>query len=181
MNNKALKCIEILYDRAYYNENMTSQIKKEFNTKDQFITTLITLYGQIAVSNIIHYSDVKPNFDISKFFENGSIVPLQKKDKSLIKSARYNLYKNMIESIKEGNYIFDSEGNIHIMIDAISLKLDSIKLNNLAEGLKSSLYQRVYLYNKKWYNRWKFSPKLFISHKNYVSWNKRYNPTRKNR
>jgi len=145
MNLQVLKALEILINSAYYNEKMTNQIKAEFSSKDEFISNLKILYSELLINTIVAQSNKKPNFSISNLISKGKISLYSNNS---VTNTEETIYYGIIEALKNGQYIFDSDGVIHLTVGPLPLRLNNDWLENLANGLKKSTYQKVFLYNK---------------------------------
>ena len=121
MNLKVLKALEILITSAYHNQKMTSQIKKEFSSKEEFISYIKILYSELLVNTIIRESHKKPNFSISNLISKGKITLTDSNNN--ITNTEETIYYGIIESLKNGQYLFDSDGVIHLTVGPLPIRL----------------------------------------------------------
>lgn len=148
MSTNELKAIEILLT------SLTSKRPEQVNIKlqeeDSFNNSKLQLFNRITINTLLKYYEDTILFPKEKFLSTG-VVPGTYDTK--IESPVYNgdsnkFYELLMDALKNKEYYFDNEGNIHITHSELETTIFPIWLHRLAETMKDLKYKNVYLYNK---------------------------------
>lgn len=152
---KELKCIEILLHFLSGNNELTQEIQSEFDDTATFAKTKSNLFNLISIYDLIENFNLDQPFSLEYFYNTG-IIPGMYDEPTLPpeEDFRNNLdykdfYLNLIEALKEGNYLFDDSNNVFISSEKIETIIPQVWLYRLAQATQRTKYERMYFYNKK--------------------------------
>lgn len=129
MTIKEAKCLELLMDNIYYHTDINNQIKTEFGNSSEFLSSITILKTELIINSIINNRMTCPN-------QEGLDIPL-------------SVYNELIDAFLAKDYIIYNDGSVYIKIGDSSMHISEEWLAKLNNNLKNSLYQKIYLYNKK--------------------------------
>ena len=125
MTIKNAKCLELLIDNIYYGSNITNEIRTDFDSNEDFLSSVNVLKTELLINIIINYQNVnikQENIDI----------PL-------------SMYENLLTCFKNRDYVLNNDGSVTLSLGGATMHLSQEWLNKLSDILKKSLYQKVYL------------------------------------
>lgn len=152
MPTDELKAIEILLNSLTSKSNKTVEVLP--NESDSFTNSKLYLFNRISINTLLKYYDNNPLFPQESFLENGIIPGLYE---TAIECPRIDLsyknnpdlfYERLLTSLKNNEYEFDKEGNIHITNPDLNTTIFPIWLHRLAETMKTLKYHNIFIYNK---------------------------------
>ena len=152
MPTDELRAIEILLNSLTSKGNKTVPVLP--SESDSFTNSKLYLFNRISINTLLKYYDNNPLFPQESFLENGIIPGLYE---TAIECPHIDLsYKNnpdlfydrLLTALKNNEYEFDKEGNIHVTSPELDTTIFPIWLHRLAETMKSYKYHNVFVYNK---------------------------------
>ncbi len=149
-----LKCIEILMRHLAQNTDLEKEAETEFSEIESFDSVKTNLFNMVSIYNLIDHFTETPSFSLETFLHTG-VIPGLYEEKTFTPSVDIpylrdykSFYKNLIEALKEENYIFDESNNVFVSSLKIETTLPQIWLYHLSEAVRRTKYERVYFYNK---------------------------------
>lgn len=149
-----LKCIEVLLRNIVRNSNLKAEILSEFQEEDSFEEHKRNLFNVISINNLLaNFSENVP-FSLESFLRTG-IIPNMYDEKTMIpeiesdfKGDYRDFYRSFLTALRENNYVFDKDNNLHISTNSIEATIPQVWLYRLSTASKRNTYERVYFYNK---------------------------------
>lgn len=149
-----LKCIEVLLRNIVRNSNLKAEIMSEFSEEETFEEHKKNLFNLISIDNLIaNFSENVP-FSLESFLKTG-IIPNMYEERTAtpfiesdFKGDYRDFYNSLLTALKENNYVFDKDNNIHISTSSIEATIPQVWLYRLAAASKRNTYERVYFYKK---------------------------------
>lgn len=147
-----LRAIEILLNNLTSKDSKTVEVHQD--EADSFTNSKLHLFNRTTINTLIKYYDNNPLFPYDSFLENGIIPGIYE---TSIETPRVDLnYKNntklfydrLINALKNNEFEFDKEGNIHITNPELDTTIFPMWLHRLASMMKSYKYHNVFVYNK---------------------------------
>ncbi len=151
---KELACLEVFLNHLINGTDLNREIFTDFSSTKTFNAKKNNLFNIISINSLVsNYREPAP-FQLEKFVNNGMIggiyatpttVPmLEPKDQY----DPASFIKNIVEALKEDNYIFDEGGSVYVSSEKVEVNLPQAWLYRLAEGYKRKNFQKLYFYNK---------------------------------
>ena len=154
MQVNELKCIEVLIRSLVNKTNLDQEALSEFDRLSTFEFTKNNLFNLISIDDLLNnFNHIQP-FSLELFLHTG-IVPGMFEEKiqvPAIDSKYYRdyltFYKDLLDALKEENYIFDENNNVFISSEKLETVIPQVWLYRLAQATKRSRFERMYFYNK---------------------------------
>ena len=149
-----LKCIEVLMRSLVNKTELDKEALSEFDRLSTFEQMKNNLFNLISIDDLLsNFNHIQP-FSLELFLHTG-IVPGMFEDKTQIPTidSKYfrnylSFYKDLLEALKDENYIFDENNNVFISSEQIETVVPQVWLYRLAQATKRSKFERMYFYNK---------------------------------
>lgn len=149
-----LKCIEILIRHLLTKSNLETEILTEFKDEESFKGIKSNLFNLISIDSLLNNYPQTFFFSLESFLKTG-IIPNMYEDRTItphiesdFKGDYRDFYSCFIKALKDNNYVFDSDNNIHISTELIEATIPEVWLYRLQASAKKGTYERVYFYNK---------------------------------
>lgn len=154
MQVNELKCIEVLIRSLVNKTDLDQEALSEFDRLSTFEFTKNNLFNLISIDDLLNnFNHIQP-FSLELFLHTG-IVPGMFEEKiqvPAIDSKYYRdyltFYKDLLDALKEENYIFDENNNVFISSEKLETVIPQVWLYRLAQATKRSRFERMYFYNK---------------------------------
>lgn len=154
MLENELKCLEILMHSITKDSNLATEVSEKFENTETFNQHKTNLFNQISINTLLTYFNETPTFSLEYFLNNG-IIPNQYPEPTAVPSVvpKYfintpSFYSDLIQALKDGNYVFDSENNIYISSSKLEATIPQVWLYRLSQACKKDKYEKVYFFNK---------------------------------
>lgn len=154
MLENELKCLEILMHSITKDSNLATEVSEKFETPETFNQHKTNLFNQISINTLLTYFTENPTFSLEYFLNNGIIPNLYPEPTSVPSVVpKYfintpSFYADLIQALKDGNYVFDSENNIYISSSNLEATIPVLWLYRLSQACKKDKYEKVYFFNK---------------------------------
>ncbi len=154
MLDKELSCIEVLLNHLINDVDLDSAIFSEFSSTKTFATKKTSIFNILTINNILKNYTENPPFPLDQFLFYGSIpgeyestnsIPMA--DPTYLSDPK-EFVDNLVEALREGNYLFDEDGNIFISSNKLEATIPQSWLYKLSEGYKRKKFSKLYFYNK---------------------------------
>ncbi len=151
---KELSCVEVLLNHLINGTDLNREIFTDFSSTKTFSAKKNNLFNYISINKLIANYCEKAPFQIDRFVSSGIINGLYDKPTTtpmLDPSDQYNpenFIANLVEALREDNYIFDEGGSVFVSSEKVEVSLPQAWLYRLAEGFKRKQFSKLFLYNK---------------------------------
>lgn len=150
-----LKCIEVLMRYLINGESLETEISSKFDKMKDFENHKNNLFNLISINNLIKHFAGNQAFSLDTFLNTG-IIPGMYTEPTAIPSTDpeyytnyQEFYSNLIEALKENNYLFDEDNNIFVSSTNLEATIPQIWLYRLSQAVKREKYNKLFMYNKK--------------------------------
>lgn len=149
-----LKCIEVLIRSLVNKTDLNREALSEFDGASTFEASKNNLFNLISIDDLLsNFNHIQP-FSLELFLHTG-IVPGMFEEKTQVPAidSKYftnylGFYKELLEALKEDNYIFDENNNIFVSSGNLETVIPQVWLYRLAQATKRSKFEKMYFYNK---------------------------------